>query len=103
MPELPEVEITARRLDGALRGATIESVLAPGINTLKSFTPPLQALEGREIDGVRRRGKQIIVEAGGELALLMHLMSAGRLQLFDRPAGPRDRTSRLLVAIADGR
>jgi formamidopyrimidine-DNA glycosylase len=33
----------------------------------------------------------------------MHLMSAGRLQLFDRPAGPRDRTSRLLVAIADGR
>ena len=52
---------------------------------------------------MRRRGKQIIVEAGGELALLMHLMSAGRLQLFDRPAGPRDRTSRLLVGIADGR
>ena len=52
---------------------------------------------------MRRRGKQLIVEAGGELALLMHLMSSGRLQLFDKRAGPRDRTSRLLVRIADGR
>jgi formamidopyrimidine-DNA glycosylase len=103
VPELPEVEITARRLDGALRGATIESAIAPGINALKSFAPPLAALEGLEIDGVGRRGKQIIVEVGGELALLMHLMSAGRLQLFETRAGPRDRTSRLLVRIADGR
>ena len=103
MPELPEVEITARRLDGALRGAVIESALAPGVNTLKSFAPPLDALAGLTVDGVRRRGKQLIVEAGGELALLMHLMSSGRLQLFEGRAGPRDRTSRLLVRIADGR
>ena len=103
MPELPEVEITARRLDGALRGAVIESALAPGVNTLKSFAPPLDALTGLSVDRVRRRGKQLIVEAGGELALLMHLMSSGRLQLFDKRAAPRDRTSRLLVRIADGR
>ena len=103
MPELPEVEITARRLNAALRGATIESAVAPGINTLKSFAPPLDALAGRSIDGVRRRGKQFILEIDGELALLMHLMSAGRLQLFETRAGPRDRTSRLLVRIADGR
>ena len=103
MPELPEVEITVRRLHAALCDAPIESARAPGINTLKTFAPPLDALAGRQIDIVRRRGKQIIIEVGGELALLMHLMSAGRLQLFDRPAGPRDRTSRLLVTIADGR
>jgi len=103
VPELPEVEITARRLNAALRGATIESAVAPGINTLKSFAPPLDALAGRSIDGVRRRGKQFILEIDGELALLMHLMSAGRLQLFETRAGPRDRTSRLLVRIADGR
>jgi formamidopyrimidine-DNA glycosylase len=103
VPELPEVEITVRRLHAALSGAQIASARAPGINTLKSFAPPLEALAGRQIDVVRRRGKQVIVEAGGELALLMHLMSAGRLQLFDRPATPRDRTSRLLVATADGR
>ena len=103
MPELPEVEITARRLDAALRGAEIESALAPGINALKTFKPPLDALAGRRVDRVRRRGKQLIVEVGGELALLMHLMSAGRLQLFDNRAGPRDRTARLLVRLADGR
>jgi len=103
VPELPEVEITVRRLHAALRGEQIAAARAPGINTLKSFAPPLDALAGRPVDVVRRRGKQIIIEVGGELALLLHLMSAGRLQLFDRPAGPRDRTSRLLVAIADGR
>jgi formamidopyrimidine-DNA glycosylase len=108
MPELPEVEITARRLDAALRGARIESALAPGINALKTFDPPLSDLDGREILGVRRQGKHLIVEVEGRphpdgspqpLALLIHLMSAGRLQLYDKRAGPRDRTSRLLVRV----
>ena len=103
MPELPEVEITARRLDAALRGAVIESALAPGINALKTFDPPLHAIEGAAIAGVRRRGKHLVVDVAGDLALLVHLMSAGRLQLFDKRATLRDRTSRLLVRIADGR
>jgi formamidopyrimidine-DNA glycosylase len=107
MPELPEVEITARLLDRALAGRTVASALAPGINALKTFDPPLSSLEGRRIAGVRRQGKNLIVDVGGDggqqLALLIHLMSAGRLQLFDKLAGPRDRTSRLLVRIeADG-
>jgi formamidopyrimidine-DNA glycosylase len=103
MPELPEVEITARLLDRALQGAEIESVSTPGINALKTFDPPLSALAGERIVGVRRRGKQLIVETTGGLALLMHLMSAGRLQLHDKRAGPRDRTSRVLVRLSDGR
>jgi formamidopyrimidine-DNA glycosylase len=103
MPELPEVEITARLLDAALGGARIESARAPGINALKTFDPPLQALVGERILAVRRRGKHLIVESSGELALLIHLMSAGRLQLYDKPAGPRDRTSRLLVGVEGGR
>jgi formamidopyrimidine-DNA glycosylase len=103
VPELPEVEITARRLDAALRGVVIESALAPGINALKTFDPPLQAIEGAAIAGVRRRGKHLVVDIAGDLALLVHLMSAGRLQLFDKRAGLRDRTSRLLVRMADGR
>ena len=103
MPELPEVELTARLLDAALSGASVESALAPGLNTLKTFAPPLSALEGRALRRVRRRGKQLIVEFDGGLALLLHLMSAGRLQLYDGRASPRDRTSRLLVRLADGR
>jgi formamidopyrimidine-DNA glycosylase len=103
MPELPEVEITARLLSGALQGSEVESATAPGINALKTFDPPLSELAGEQITGVRRRGKQLIVETTGELALLIHLMSAGRLQLYDKRAGPRDRTARLLVRLADGR
>ncbi len=102
MPELPEVEITARLLGRALAGRRVASAQAPGINALKTFDPPLSALAGRSIGGVRRRGKNLIVDFGeGDppLALLIHLMSAGRLQLFDKLAGPRDRTSRLLVRI----
>jgi formamidopyrimidine-DNA glycosylase len=102
VPELPEVEITARRLDAALRGATIESALAPGINALKTFDPPLHALEGASIAGVRRRGKHVVIDIAGDLAVLVHLMSAGRLQLYDKRASLRDRTSRLLVRIAPG-
>ena len=99
MPELPEVEITSRLLDRALAGAQIESALAPGINALRTFDPPLSALEGERIIGVRRRGKQLIVDVTGELAVLIHLMSAGRLQLYEKRAGRRDRTSRLLVRV----
>jgi formamidopyrimidine-DNA glycosylase len=100
VPELPEVEITARRLDEALTGAEIESTMAPGINALKTFDPPLHALDGRTIEGIRRRGKHLVIDVSGELAVLVHLMSAGRLQLYDKRASLRDRTSRLLIRIA---
>ena len=103
MPELPEVEITARRLGEALRGAAIESSLAPGINALKTFDPPLHAIDGQAIAGVRRIGKQLVVDVGEELSLLIHLMSAGRLQLYDKRASMKDRTSRLLVRIEGDR
>jgi formamidopyrimidine-DNA glycosylase len=101
MPELPEVEITARRLDRALRGAEVESVLAPGMVTMKTFDPPLDALVGRTITAVSRRGKMPVVELG-DLSLLIHLMSAGRLQLFEKRASLRDKASRLLLRIAGG-
>ena len=103
MPELPEVEITARLIGAAVAGAEIESALAPGINALKTFDPPLTALEGRRFERVGRRGKLFVVELDGDLALEIHLMSAGRLQLFDTRASLRDRTSRLLVRLDDGR
>jgi formamidopyrimidine-DNA glycosylase len=102
MPELPEVEITARRLDRALKGAEVESALAPGMVTMKTFDPPLDALAGGTVKRVHRAGKMLVVEVD-ELALLIHLMSAGRLQVWDKRASLRDKASRLLVRIADGR
>src|SRR3954468_2432761 len=102
MPELPEVEIVARRLDRAIGGVEGESALAPGMVTMKTFQPPLDALAGRTVTGVRRIGKMPVVDFG-DLSLLVHLMSAGRLQLFDERASLRDKRSRLLIRVADGR
>jgi formamidopyrimidine-DNA glycosylase len=102
MPELPEVEITARRLSSALEGASVDSAIAPGVVTMKTVEPPLAALAGSTITGVRRIGKMLVVEFGS-VALLIHLMSAGRLQLHDKRASLKDRTARLLVRLDDGR
>jgi formamidopyrimidine-DNA glycosylase len=101
MPELPEVEITARRLNAALSGSEVESALAPGMNVMKTFDPPLEALAGRSVTAVRRIGKMPVVEFG-DLALLIHLMSAGRLRLFDKRASLKDRASRVLVRLEGG-
>jgi formamidopyrimidine-DNA glycosylase len=104
MPELPEVEITVRRLSAALEGARVESALATGVATLKTFEPPLDALEGARIKRVRRIGKMLAVDLDapgelGDLTLLIHLMSAGRLQLFDKRGSLKDRASRVLVRV----
>ena len=102
MPELPEVEITARRLTRGAAGAQIESAMAPGMVTMKTFDPLLDALAGRAVDGVRRIGKMLAIEAG-DLTLLIHLMSAGRLQLWDKRSSLRDRSSRILVRLGSER
>jgi formamidopyrimidine-DNA glycosylase len=101
MPELPEVEITVRRLGSLLAGAEVESALAPGMNVMKTFDPSLEELAGRRLTAVRRAGKMPIVEFG-DLALLIHLMSAGRLRAYDKRASPKDRSSRVLVRLDGG-
>jgi formamidopyrimidine-DNA glycosylase len=107
VPELPEMEIVARRLDAALPGETIESALTPGINALKTFDPPFSALTGAEFTAARRRGKLLMLDVStashGPLTLLLHLMSAGRLQLFDKRASLRDKTARVLLRLPGDR
>ena len=103
MPELPEVEITARRLSAALAGAEIESVLTPGMVAVKSVTPPITGLVGARFEAARRIGKMFVLDLSGEHSLLVHLMSAGRLQAFEKRASLKDRRSRILIRLADGR
>ena len=102
MPELPEVEIVVRRLGSALAGSEVESALAPGMNVMKTFDPPLEVLAGRKVTGTRRVGKMAVVEFG-DLALLVHQMSAGKLRVFDKRASLRDKASRVLIQLSDGR
>jgi formamidopyrimidine-DNA glycosylase len=107
MPELPEMEITARRLGEALPGEQLESALTPGLNVLKTFDPPLHAVDGGTFTGVRRHGKLLLLDldsaTGEPLTLLMHLMSAGRMQMFAKRGSLRDRTSRVLLRLPGDR
>jgi formamidopyrimidine-DNA glycosylase len=101
------MEIVARRLDEALPGETIESAMTPGLNALKTFDPPFSAIDGATFTGARRRGKLLLLDvdspAQGALTLLIHLMSAGRIQFFDKRASMKDRTSRVLFRLPGDR
>src|SRR3954469_2622631 len=103
MPELPEVEIWARRLGTVLKGARVESALAPGVVTMKTYDPPVSALAGHTIEGTRRFAKMLSVDFSGDLSLLIHLMHGGRVRVFDKRASLRDKAARILIRLEDGR
>ena len=97
MPELPEVEALRRSLDDPVRALPVERAGPAHIATLKTFDPPLASLEGRRLAGAERRGKRLLFPTeDGELVLLVHLMSAGRLRyLRAGEAGPKTPAFRL--------
>ena len=86
MPELPEMEAWRRQLDEAVAAFPVAKAGPAHIATLKTFDPPLAMLEGRRFRGAERRGKRLLFPTDdGELVLLVHLMTAGRLRFI--PAG----------------
>jgi formamidopyrimidine-DNA glycosylase len=86
MPELPEMEAWRRQLDEPVAAFPVAKAGPAHIATLKTFDPPLAALEGRRLRGAERRGKRLLFPTDdGELVLLVHLMTAGRLRYV--PAG----------------
>lgn len=92
MPELPEVEALREFLDARLVGKEIARVLPVAISVLKTYDPPLTAVEGAEVTAVGRHGKFLDLTttgAAGELHLLVHLARAGWLRWHDPlPSGP---------------
>src|SRR6476661_1581738 len=81
MPELPEMEAWRRALEEPVRAFPVEQAGPAHIATLKTFDPPLATLEGRRFKGAERRGKRLLFPTeDGELVLLVHLMTAGRLR-----------------------
>lgn len=76
MPELPEVEALALDLTGKLSGRAITALHLAQFSALKTYDPPLHALEGSFVDGVTRHGKFLDIEVGG-LHLVLHLARAG--------------------------
>jgi formamidopyrimidine-DNA glycosylase len=98
LPELPEVEAWRRALDGPVSAFPIEKAGPAHIATLKTFDPPLATLEGRRLAGAERRAKRLLFPtADGELVILVHLMTAGRLRFLDAgEKGPKTPAFRLL-------
>src|SRR5919109_4101549 len=81
MPELPEMEAWRRALDEPVSAFPISRAGPAHVATLKTFDPPLSTLEGRRLAGAKRRGKRLLFPTeDGELVLMLHLMSAGRLR-----------------------
>ena len=81
MPELPEVEAWRRQLDPLVKRSPIEKAGPAHIATLKTFDPPLSTLDGEGFRGVERRAKRFLLPTDdGELVVMVHLMSAGRLK-----------------------
>ena len=104
MPELPEVETVARDLRPRIVGATITGARTSWARTLRTHAPEAfaDAVAGREVLGVGRRGKQVVIELSGDAALTVHLKMTG--QLFVVPAEtPVDPYVRLVLELADGR
>src|SRR5690242_21716536 len=83
MPELPEMEAWRRQLDEPVSAFPIEKAGPAHIATLKTFDPPLSALDGRTFEGAERRAKRLLFPTDdGELVLMIHLMTAGRLRFL---------------------
>ena len=91
MPELPEMEAWRRQLNDPVSAFPIEKAGPAHVATLKTFDPPLATLEGRRLSGAERRAKRLLFPTeDGELVLLVHLMTAGRLRyLLAGEKGPK--------------
>src|SRR6187200_759666 len=97
MPEFPEIEALRRQLDDPVRTFPVAKAGPAHIATLKTYDPPLSALEGRRFAGAERRAKRLLFPTeDGELVLLVHLMTAGRLKyLVPRAKRPKTPAFRL--------
>ncbi|GAA1040246.1 Fpg/Nei family DNA glycosylase [Streptomyces murinus] len=89
MPELPEVEALTDFLTEHLVGSRVARVLPVAVSVLKTYDPPVTALEGARVTEVRRHGKFLDLVADSGLHLVTHLARAGWLQWRERlPDGP---------------
>jgi formamidopyrimidine-DNA glycosylase len=89
MPELPDITVYVEALEPRVRGHVLESTRIAHPFLLRTFEPPLDALQGRRVESLRRVGKRIALGFEGDLWLVIHLMIAGRLHWFARGRKPR--------------
>jgi formamidopyrimidine-DNA glycosylase len=86
MPELPDVTIYLEALQSRLLGQTLEKLRLASPFVLRTVEPSPRDLEGKNVTGLRRLGKRIVLEFEGNLFLVIHLMIAGRFKWLARGA-----------------
>jgi formamidopyrimidine-DNA glycosylase len=92
MPELPEVQAMAERLDRSLAGSSLVRAVALQFSALKTFDPSPESLVGVTLEGVTRRGKYLVLGFGGP-RVLVHLSQGGRVDVEDPPKSTKPRGS----------
>ena len=102
MPELPQMQALAERLDAAVGGAVIAQVEMLGFSGLKTVVPPDQGLEGEELIGVGRRGKYLVLSLSSSRCVLVHLSQAGRLDIEVPPKHTKPRGAVVRFVLGNG-
>jgi formamidopyrimidine-DNA glycosylase len=100
VPELPEIQALAERLDEMFAGAVLERIEPLQFSALKTFQPGPEVLIGETLQRAGRRGKYVILDFGG-VQLLVHLSQGGRVVVEDPPKRTRPRGGVLRLAFAD--
>jgi formamidopyrimidine-DNA glycosylase len=101
LPELPEIQAHAERLDAAFAEATLERFHALAFTALKTASPPADVAVGHQVVFVGRRGKHLLLDFG-VATYVVHLMQGGRLKL-DEKQSPKPRGGQARWRFDDGR
>ena len=102
MPELPDIELYRSALTARVAGRPIEAVRIGNPFVVRTYDPPIAAVAGRTVRGIRRLGKRLVFELDGSLFLVVHLMIAGRLRWRERGAAIPGRIGLLAVDVPEG-
>ncbi len=80
MPELPEIEAYIAALQPRISGHVLERIRVASPSLLRTYEPPVNAVDGRTVDGLERVGKRIVFALEDDLFVVIHLMVAGRFK-----------------------
>ena len=102
MPELPDLTVYVDALQQRLVGHTIQSAQVRGISLLRSFDPPFSAIVGKEITGIGRIGKRVVLHLEDDLHVVIHLMIAGRFRWIEPGKKPPGRVTQATFTFEHG-
>jgi formamidopyrimidine-DNA glycosylase len=102
MPELPDIAAYIAALEPRILGQPLERVRLQSVFVLRTAEPPIESVEGRTVQAIRRIGKRIAIGLEGDLWLVLHLMIAGRLHWRPPQAKLSGRQGLLALDFSDG-